>query len=429
MIRIILIRHGRTAWNVGEGQDPRFRGIVDLPLADEGLIQAQATARRLADVPLSAIYSSPLQRAVRTAQLIAAPHDLTVQTLTGLGSMNYGDWAGLLRSEVAERWPDLFRQWRHDPLSVQIPGGESVADLRDRAVTAVHEALNRHSDGETIALISHQVVTKTLACTLAGLPNTAHWYIRQGLCNLNLFDYDPVRGEFYLVGLNDTCHLAPSLPWVQDGSTRVVLVRHGQTAWNAAAGEERFRGRTDLPLDGFGQAQARALARRLQGEPIATLYTSPLLRAQQTLLPLSEGLGLKVQLHDGLLDIDYGRFQGLTHAEAALAYPEEYRLWRTTPSQVRFPDGENLSEVQTRLVELLDELAVRHPSQTIVLAGHQIVNKVLACTLLGLTLDQLWHVQQDTAGLDVFQRAGDTWHTLCLNDVCHVTGVQLTPEP
>jgi broad specificity phosphatase PhoE len=429
MIRIILIRHGRTAWNVGEGQDPRFRGIVDLPLADEGVIQAQATARRLADVPLSAIYSSPLQRALRTAQLIAAPHDLTVQTLAGLGSMDYGDWAGLLWSEVAERWPDLFRQWRYDPLAVQIPGGESVADLRDRAVTAVHEALSRHADGETIVLVSHQVVTKTLACTLTGLPNTAHWHIRQGLCNLNRFDYDPVRGGFYLVGLNDTCHLAPSLPQVQGGSTRILLVRHGQTAWNAAAGEERFRGRTDLPLDGFGQTQARALARRLQGEPISALYTSPLLRAQQTLFPLAERLGLKVQPHDGLLDIDYGRFQGLTDADAALVYPREHQLWRTTPSQVRFPDGENLSDVQTRLVDLLGELAARHPSQTVVLAGHQIVNKVLACTLLGLELDQLWHVQQDTAGLDVFQQVGDAWHTLCLNDVCHVTGVRFMPEP
>jgi len=141
-----------------------------VPLADEGVTQAQITARRLAAEPLAAVYSSPLQRAARTAQIIAEPHGLVARTLPGLGSMNYGDWAGRPHAEVARQWLDLYRQWRYDPYSIQIPGGETTADLRKRAIAAVDEALARHVNGETLVLVSHQVVAKTLTCALAACP-------------------------------------------------------------------------------------------------------------------------------------------------------------------------------------------------------------------------------------------------------------------
>jgi len=456
MIHIILIRHGRTAWNTGEGQDERFRGVLDMPLAEKGVDQAQVTAGRLARWPLAAVYSSPLQRALRTAEIIALPHGLAVQALPGLSSMNYGEWAGQLHAEVARRWPDLYSSWRRDPFSIQIPGGESTADLRDRAMAALRAVVARHTDGETLVFVTHQIVTKVLVCAMAGLPNGAYWQVRQNLCNLNRFDYNPATQAFSVVGLNDTCHLGLGVSRGAGEGTRIILVRHGQTGWNAGAGAagERFRGRTDLPLTDIGLAQAQALAGRFaadrQDHLIAALYASPLLRAQQTLAPLAAELGLPLQAHHGLLDINYGRFQGLTHGEAAELYPELYRLWRTTPSRVRFPEGESLGDVQVRVQALLDEVAGRHRGREVVLVGHEIVNKVLVCTLLGLTLDQIWRIRQDPAGLDLFQREGpgplapwpagagqggrrrepgrararegEQWLVQCLNDTCHLLG-------
>ncbi len=437
MIRLVIVRHGRTAWNVSDGRGRRFRGIVDLPLTDDGVAQAQATARRLAKLPLSAVYSSPLQRALHTAQLIARPHGLAPEPLPGLGSMNYGDWAGQLDIDVARHWPDLYRRWRQDPLTVQIPGGESAADLRDRATTALRAALDRHVDGETIAVISHQVVTKTLICTLAGLAGEAYWRFRQDLCNLSSFDYDPVDRSSTLVGLNDTCHLGEALPAAASGSTRFIAIRHGQTAWNAGpdphaslprhahgqagAGEERFRGRTDLPLNNAGEAQARALAGRLKGEPIGAVYASPLLRTQQTAAPLAAALGLPVRTHEGLLDIDYGSFQGLSHTQAAVAHPELYTQWRTTPGQARFPGGESLADVRDRLQAFFAELMERHPRQTVAFVAHQMVNKVAACTLLELDLDQIWRIRQDTCAFHVMQWVRGSAYTLGLNDRCHLS--------
>jgi broad specificity phosphatase PhoE len=457
MIRIILVRHGRTAWNIDRGQDPtsglsqgpRFRGIIDLPLAPQGVEQAQATARRLAGLPLEAIYCSPLQRAVRTAQILALPHGLRVQTLPGLGSMDYGAWAGRSDSEVAQEWPAIYRLWRLDPFGVQIPGGESTADLRARAVDAVGQILARHCHAKqqqaldpldphkprdfgkqrNIVLVSHQVVIKTLVCALAGLPGEAYWRLRQDLCNLTRFDYEPDTDTLALSGLNDTCHLDLALPRARvpgdidrrrGAGVRIILVRHGQTAWNSGAGQERFRGRTDLPLDQTGHSQANALAPRLWDEPIAAIYASPLQRTQQTVAPLAKRLGLTIQPDPRLLDIDYGLFQGLDHQEAAAAFPQHHLSWLTRPGQVSLPEGESLDDVRGRLVHLLDELAHRHRGQTVLLAGHQIVNKVLTCTLLGLDLDRIWHVGQDTTAISVFQQVAGAWHILRLNDTYHL---------
>lgn len=200
----------------------------------------------------------------------------------------------------------------------------------------------------------------------------------------------------------------------------IILIRHGQTAWNAGAGEERFRGRTDLPLDKTGLAQAQAVAARLRDEPLAAIYSSPLQRARQTVAPLAAARDLPIMEHGGLLDINYGHWQGLTHAKARSAEPELYHLWRTAPGQVRFPGGEGLSDVQNRLLDLLDELTLRHPAQTVVLVGHQIVNKVLICTLLGLDLDQIWRIGQETAAINRFQQRDDGWRVLGLNDTCHL---------
>ncbi len=457
MIRIILVRHGRTAWNIDGDQDPasgppqgpRFRGIIDLPLASQGVEQAYATARRLAELPLAAIYCSPLHRAVHTAQIIASPHDLSVQILPGLGSMDYGAWAGRTNSEVAQGWPDLYRQWRRDPFGVQIPGGESTADLRARAVDAFAQILARHGPlaeqqalGQQdpsrhddivkprhIVLVSHQVVIKTLVCDLAGLPGEAYWRLRQDLCNLTRFDYSPDTGALVLSRLNDTCHLDPALPRARvpanidrrkgDG-VRIILVRHGQTAWNAGTGQERFRGRTDLPLDETGHSQARAVVPRLRDEPIDAIYASPLQRTQQTVAPLAESLGVAVQPDPRLMDIDYGLFQGLDHQEAAAAFPQQYLSWLTSPGQVSLPGGESLDDVRLRLLRLLEELLHRHRGHTVLLAGHQIVNKVLTCALLGLDLDRIWHVGQETAAISVFQHVAGAWHILRLNDTCHL---------
>jgi len=202
--------------------------------------------------------------------------------------------------------------------------------------------------------------------------------------------------------------------------TDILLVRHGQTEWNRVV---RFRGRTDLGLDQVGWTQARALARRLANWPIKAIYTSPLRRARQTAEPLARQLGLSIQPTEGLLDIDYGRWQGRTPEEVAQAEPRLYQLWLEEPQRVQIPGGESLSLVQQRVRLTMEEVVACHPDEMVLLIGHQVVNKVLICSLLGLDLASFWRIGQDTACLNRFRYHDGLYDVLLLNDTCHLAGL------
>jgi len=201
MTRVILVRHGETEWNRVE----RFRGRADVPLNDTGLFQAQATGRRVANEwrPM-AIYSSPLSRAVKTAEAVAWHFDLRVEVHLGLIDIDYGEWQGLTPAEAKERWPEVVGAWYDAPHTAQIPGGETLDDLRVRAMRAVNEIANRHK-GQTIVLVSHTVVNRIILLGALGLGNDRFWRLSQDTCAINVFDAE--GSVFTIVRLNDICHL------------------------------------------------------------------------------------------------------------------------------------------------------------------------------------------------------------------------------
>jgi broad specificity phosphatase PhoE len=201
-----LVRHGQTAWNVGAFSDEgeRFRGRIDLPLNERGHAQAQALAERLAHEPIGAIYASALQRAIETAEPTARRLGLTVQPLEGIMDIHYGHWQEHPHSEVARLYPALYRQWLQEPHLVRPPGGESLQQVRDRAMAALHQVMARHQD-QTVLVAAHQVVNKVLVCAMLGLDNSHFWRIRQDNGCLNIFDHQ--EGVFTAVLINDTCHL------------------------------------------------------------------------------------------------------------------------------------------------------------------------------------------------------------------------------
>ena len=203
--------------------------------------------------------------------------------------------------------------------------------------------------------------------------------------------------------------------------TRIILVRHGQTEWNVGSeAGERFRGRVDLSLDDTGLAQARAVAERLADQPIVAVYSSPLKRAVETARPTAQQLGLPVQLLPGIIDINYGDWQGLSHPEAANAYPDLYPRWLEKPRRVKFPHGESLRQVRLRGMAALKEVAARHEGRVILLVGHQVVNKVLVCAMLGLDNSHFWRIQQDNACINVFEYQDGVFTAVRINDTCHL---------
>jgi broad specificity phosphatase PhoE len=201
MVEIILARHGETEWNVNEV----FRGRFDVELNETGMRQAKLLAEYLSDSKIDAVYSSPLQRALKTVQMIAGYHKLDVQVTDGLIDFDYGEWQGLPHQEVKKKYKELYAQWVNNPQLVTMPNGESLNGVRQRANGVVNEVIARHSG--TVVLVSHRVVNKVLICALLGLDNSHFWNIRQDTCGMTTFTYE--SGRFILTKHNDTSYLKP----------------------------------------------------------------------------------------------------------------------------------------------------------------------------------------------------------------------------
>jgi len=200
LTQLILIRHGRTEWNRME----RLRGRADIDLDDVGKTQAEATAGRIAEWQISAIYSSPLRRTLTTAGILARHFGLEVEPLPGIIDIDYGEWQGLSLEETATKDNALYTKWLEAPHMVKFPGGDSLSEVRERASAAVDGIIKQHL-GETVAVVSHKVVCQILILHFLDLDNSHFWQIAQDVNAVNLFEIRD--GVPSILLLNDTCHL------------------------------------------------------------------------------------------------------------------------------------------------------------------------------------------------------------------------------
>jgi broad specificity phosphatase PhoE len=142
---------------------------------------------------------------VNTAQAIARYHNLEVQIAAGLNDLDFGQWQGLSRQEVSEKYQGLYAEWANHPERVTLPGGETLGQVRARAVKVVDEVIARHKGA--VVLVSHRVVNKVLICALLGLDDSHFWNIRLDTCGITTFICE--NGQFVLNRHNDTSFLKP----------------------------------------------------------------------------------------------------------------------------------------------------------------------------------------------------------------------------
>jgi len=199
MAELILARHGETAWNV----EKVFRGRADVDLNRVGLKQAELLGKYLSNWELEAIYSSPLRRALDTANMVARYQKVAVRVAEGLTDFDYGEWQSVPEQEVKKLYPALLNEWHSNPHKVRTPGGESLEDVRRRVVELINDILPRHRGN--VLLVSHRVVIKVLICYLLGLDNSHFWNISQDVAGITIFNY--ADGRFVLTKHNKTSHL------------------------------------------------------------------------------------------------------------------------------------------------------------------------------------------------------------------------------
>jgi len=199
MTTVYLIRHGET-----EGADSRrYKGHIDVPLSENGIEQikrvamylSQNTELRIQNADLTAVYTSDLSRAIKSAEIIAGPYGLKPVVVEGLKERSFGVWEGMSFDEIKEKWPEAFNAWAANPLKFSPMGGESTIAVRDRVIKAFEEIMRKHN-GENIAIVSHGGVIRVLLCEMLGMPLENIFRIEQSFAALNvieIWDYPVVK--------------------------------------------------------------------------------------------------------------------------------------------------------------------------------------------------------------------------------------------
>ncbi|HEX2566731.1 MAG TPA: histidine phosphatase family protein [Burkholderiales bacterium] len=200
-------------------------------------------------------------------------------------------------------------------------------------------------------------------------------------------------------------------------TTRLCLVRHGETAWNA---EHRVQGQLDVPLNGTGLAQAQAIARALSREHFDALYASDLSRALQTAQPLAGLLKRPIVQDRDLRERHYGIFQKLTYAEVKVRFPEDYARFEARDPDFAFRTGESLREFSKRSVDVILKIARENEGKSVAVFTHGGVLDMFYRFIKGLPLQAARDFGIPNCGINRLALEGDRWSMQCWAEVAHL---------
>ena len=207
--RLLLVRHGETQWN----KESRFQGIRDIPLNENGKVQGGKARDFLKDVSLDFAVTSSMSRPKETAEIILENHpDVALETTPELIEICHGLWEGKLESEIEAGFPGMLQQWKDAPETVQMPEGENLQQVWDRAIAAWQKIVEQYSNSErplTGIVVAHDAINKVIVCYLLGLKPENFWNIKQGNGAVTVIDYPQgASGKPVLQAINLTSHLS-----------------------------------------------------------------------------------------------------------------------------------------------------------------------------------------------------------------------------
>jgi len=410
--RAIVVRHGQSSYNT----ERRIQGRSDVStLTQKGRDDALQTGTALSHLNFATIYSSPLQRAKTTAEVIGQCllTPAKIQTTDNLKEIDLPLWEGMLSQEVKDKLPQEYGLWKQHPdefmmLVPQKGGGEKkyfpVLALYEQARQFWQEILSHHA-GETILIIGHNGINRALISTALGIAPSRYHCLQQSNCGISVLNFSGDLGQsVQLESMNQTGHLGEVLPSLRPNhrGVRLLLVRHGETEWNR---QTKFQGQIDVPLNDNGRIQARKAEEFLKDVKFDFAVSSPMLRPKETAeIILRAHPDIELQLQDGLREIGHGLWEGKLEIEIEQTYPGELERWRTLPQEVQMPEGENLQQVRDRSIDSWQQIvtsALNQKLQTGLIVAHDATNKVLLCHVLGLDNKYFWNFRQGNGAVSV----------------------------
>lgn len=412
MTRVIIVRHGQSTYNI----EKRIQGRTDASsLTPKGCDDAGKAGKALSSISFQAIYSSPLQRAKSTAEIIRsqlATQAPVIQIDEQLVEVDLPLWAGMTTSEVKEQLTADYRTWKERPHEFRMVLQENSETKEHFPVLALYtqakqfwqEILPQHQ-GETILIVGHNGINRALISTALGISPSRYHCLQQSNCGISVLNFAGGLGEpVQLESMNQTQHLGETFPSLRPGheGVRLLLVRHGETEWNR---QGKFQGQIDIPLNDNGRNQAAKAAEFLKDVNIDFAVSSTMSRPKETAeIILKYHPSLKLELFAGLREISHGLWEGKFESEIEQEFPGELERWRTIPAEVQMPEGENLEQVRERSVSDWNGIIKNAESQQLQLGlvvAHDATNKTLLCHILGLSGENFWNFRQGNGAVSV----------------------------
>ncbi|MBD2360023.1 histidine phosphatase family protein [Anabaena minutissima FACHB-250] len=415
MTRVIIVRHGQSTYNT----ERRIQGRTDVSrLTEKGRSDASKVGKALSNIAFNAIYSSPLQRAKQTADIIYGElasdsgKSSVVQTSDQLMEIDLPLWAEMLSSDVQQKFPEDYRIWHEHPDEFQMLVNDTGGIREHFPVLAVYEQARQfwqeilpHHQGETILIVGHNGINRALISTALGIHPNRYHSVQQSNCCISVLNFSGGLGEpVQLESMNQTQHMGEMLPSLRPGhqGVRLLLVRHGETEWNR---QTRFQGQIDVPLNDNGRQQAQKAGEFLQNVAIDFAVSSTMARPKETAeIILQHHPSVNLELQEGLREISHGLWEGKLEVEIDQEFPGELHRWRTTPGAVQMPKGENLQQVWERSSatwQAIVQTALENQRQTGLIVAHDATNKTLLCHILGLPADNFWNFRQGNGAVSV----------------------------
>ncbi|MDX2273745.1 MAG: histidine phosphatase family protein [Cyanobacteriota bacterium] len=448
-LRVVIVRHGESTFNI----EKRIQGRSDQAvLTNHGQTQAQAVAQALAPLPIHLAFSSPLQRAQRTAQIILAERDgIPFVSTDLLREIDLTAWEGLTFAEVKQKFPEDHQRWRYHPHLLSLHQRYPVVDLWQQAqdfwtyLGQEMEKISPNGDEEsdpspmTILVVGHSGINRALIGASTGIHCQHYHRFGQDNCALSILNFPHgLNHPAQLESLNLTHHLGDPLPQSK-GGLRLLLVRHGETQWNR---EQRFQGQKDIPLNATGEEQAQQVGAFLASQSIDLAFSSPLLRPWATAMAICQqhasqlGSPLDLVPLPDLQEICHGEWEGKLQREIEAEYPGLLEQWQQAPATVDMPCGENLQQVWQRAqqawntileksAQTLANPSAESPHLTTLVVAHDAINKAILCQLFDRSPEAFWLFKQGNGAVTVidYPEGAEGFPVLrCLNITSHLTG-------
>lgn len=206
LARFILIRHGETIWN----RQRKYQGQSDVPLTDEGRLQARTLSERLKNEKIDVIYASDLCRTMETAEILAKYHGRKVVPAPLMRELSFGIWEGMTYDEIIQKWPQEYKKWQADPYNKKPPDGETLSELCERVSKFLMETAKKHPDSR-ILVVSHAGPIRAILSVLLNLKQDFFWKFKISNTSLTVIEYDGLKqlseSDAFIVTVNDTYHL------------------------------------------------------------------------------------------------------------------------------------------------------------------------------------------------------------------------------